>query len=162
MTKVTDKLYDLIDPNHKGFRHTLLFKILIGLALLIILGIIYNVFIRRSTTKDMTDDEKEEEAARKASLDTLDVVGDYLWPDVKPAKDSSSDKKDEEVEGKPVEHVKEQPVAEAATEEDIENATGDGSAKSDETTNSESPSTEKKSDAPKVEKMDKPTVEEIE
>lgn len=159
MTKVTDKIRDLVDPQHKGFRHTLLFKILIGLALLILLGIIYNVFIRRSTTADMTDDEKDAEAARKASLDTLDVVGDYLWPDVKPAKDTTTDKK-EEVD-KPVEHVKEQPVAEAATEEDIENATGENSDNTEQTTTTE-PAAEKKQDVPKVEKMDKPTVEEIE
>lgn len=160
MTKVTDKIRDLIDPHHKGFRHTLMFKILIGVALLVILGIIYSVYIRRSTTKDLTDDEKEEEAARKAALDTLDVVGDYLWPDPKPAKTDNDDKSDEE-ETKPVEHVKEQPVAEAATEEDIENATGESSDKNEETPSTET-TTDKKTETPKVEKLDKPTVEEIE
>ena len=159
MTKVTDKILDLVDPKHEGFRHTLLFKVLIGLALLILLGIIYNVFIRRSTTKDLTDDQKEQEAARKASLDTLDVVGDYLWPDVKqPAKED--EKKNKETD-KPVEHATEKPVAEAATEEDIENATGESNTSTEETPAAE-PSTEKKVEAPKVEKMDKPTVEEIE
>ena len=121
MTKVTDKIKNLIDPKHKGFRKTITFKVLIGLAALILLGIIYNVFIRRSQTQDMTDDEKEEEAARKAALDTMDVVGDYLWPDSKPAKKEKQEDEKEE-EGKPVEHAKESPVAAAATEEDIENA----------------------------------------
>lgn len=93
MTKITDKLYDFIDPHHKGFRHTLAFKILIGFAVLVMLGVIYNVFIRRSQTQDMTDDEKDEQAARKAALDTLDVVGDYLWPDTKPAKQDKNDDK---------------------------------------------------------------------
>lgn len=164
MTKVTDKIYDIIDPKHKGFRHTLTFKILIGLAVLILLGIIYNVFIRRSQTADMTDDEKNEEAARKASLDTIDVVGDYLWPDVKPAKTDNEEKKDEEEEGKPVEHAQEQPVADAATEEDIENATGQNAESSDASADDEQSKDkkDKKPEAPKVEKMDKPTVEEIE
>lgn len=162
MTKVTDKIKNLIDPKHKGFRKTITFKVLIGLAALILLGIIYNVFIRRSQTQDMTDDEKEEEAARKAALDTMDVVGDYLWPDSKPAKKEKQEEEEEE-EGKPVEHAKESPVAAAATEEDIENATGQTT--DDKTAPSSSAneiSGDKKSDAPKVEKMDKPTVEEVE
>lgn len=162
MTKVTDKIKNLIDPKHKGFRKTITFKVLIGLAALILLGIIYNVFIRRSQTQDMTDDEKEEEAARKAALDTMDVVGDYLWPDSKPAKKEKQEDEKEE-EGKPVEHAKESPVAAAATEEDIENATGQTT--DDKTAPSSSAneiSGDKKSDAPKVEKMDKPTVEEVE
>ena len=162
MTKVTDKIKNLIDPKHKGFRKTITFKVLIGLAALILLGIIYNVFIRRSQTQDMTDDEKEEEAARKAALDTMDVVGDYLWPDSKPAKKEKQEDEKEE-EGKPVEHAKESPVAAAATEEDIENATGQTT--DDKTAPSSSAneiSGDKKADAPKVEKMDKPTVEEVE
>lgn len=162
MTKVTDKIKNLIDPKHKGFRKTITFKVLIGLAALILLGIIYNVFIRRSQTQDMTDDEKDEEAARKAALDTMDVVGDYLWPDSKPAKKEKQEDEEEE-EGKPVEHAKESPVAAAATEEDIENATGQTT--DDKTAPSSSAneiSGDKKSDAPKVEKMDKPTVEEVE
>ena len=162
MTKVTDKIKNLIDHKHKGFRKTITFKVLIGLAALILLGIIYNVFIRRSQTQDMTDDEKEEEAARKAALDTMDVVGDYLWPDSKPAKKEKQEDEKEE-EGKPVEHAKESPVAAAATEEDIENATGQTT--DDKTAPSSSAneiSGDKKSDAPKVEKMDKPTVEEVE
>ena len=67
MTKVTDKILELVDPKHEGFRHTLLFKVLIGLALLILLGIIYNVFIRRSTTKDLTDDQNRRLPARHRS-----------------------------------------------------------------------------------------------
>ena len=160
MTKVTDKIDDLIDPKHTGFRHTLTFKVLIGMAALVLLGVIYNVFIRRSQTKDMNDDEKEEEAARKASLDTIDVVGDYLWPDTKPAKqDKQEDTKEEE--GKPVEHVKEIPVADAATEEDIENATGQATDDKAASTTEEA-TKDKKVEVPKVEEMDKPTVEEIE
>ena len=160
MTKVTDKILDLVDPKHEGFRHTLLFKVLIGLALLILLGIIYNVFIRRSTTKDLTDDQKEQEAARKASLDTLDVVGDYLWPADKTAK-PADDADDDDGDAKSIEHEKKKPVAEAASDEDIKNAIGDEDAKA-ETTMPSDPAAEKKMDAPKVEKMDKPTVEEIE
>ena len=160
MTKITDKLYDFIDPHHKGFRHTLAFKILIGFAVLVMLGVIYNVFIRRSQTQYMTDDEKDEQAARKAALDALDVVGDYLWPDTKPAKQDKNDDKEEE-EGKPVEHVKEVPIAAAATDEDIKNATGQDADSKDAPTTEETPK-EKKTEAPKVEKMDKPTVEEIE
>lgn len=161
MTKVTDKIKDLIDPKHKGFTHTLTFRILIGLGVLIVLGIIYNVFVVRSHTENLTDDEKEEEAARKASMDTIDVVGDYLWPEDKTAKPEKEDEKKDEDEGKPVEHAQEQPVAEAATDEDIENATGENTDGTEQKTSDET-SKEKKVEAPKVEKMDKPTVEEIE
>ena len=153
MTKISDLIRDKIDPEHKGFRHTLLYKMLIGLALLVILGVIYNVFIRRSSTQDLTDDESEEEAARKATLDTFDVVGDYLWP--------ADDADDDDGDAKSIEHEKKKPVAEAASDEDIKNAIGDEDAKA-ETTMPSDPAAEKKMDAPKVEKMDKPTVEEIE
>ena len=160
MTKISDLIRDKIDPEHKGFRHTLLYKMLIGLTLLVILGVIYNVFIRRSSTKDLTDDESEEEAARKATLDTFDIVGDYLWPADKTAK-PADDANDDDGDAKPIEHEKKKPVAEAASDEDIKNAIGDEDVKT-ETTSPTDPAAEKKTDAPKVEKMDKPTVEEIE
>lgn len=161
MTKVTDKIKDWIDPQHKGFRHTWLFKVVIGFALLVLLGIIYNVFIRGNDERNMTEDEQNAEAARKAELDTLDVVGDYLWPDVKAAKgDDKDDDDSKEKEGEVVEHAKEVPMAEAATEEDIENATGQPTDVQE--NNKDAATHEKKAESPKIETMDKPTVEEIE
>lgn len=161
MAKVTDKIRDLIDPKHKGFRHTILFRILIALALLIVLGIIYNVFIRPSSDSNTSDDDSDAEAACEAELDTIDVVGDYLWPGLKDQnkQKEDSDKTDEE-ETKPVEHAVSAPQADAATEEDIEDATGPTPQITEDPT---LPSTkDNKQDAQKVETMDKPTVEKIE
>lgn len=159
MTKVTDKIRDLIDPRHEGFRHTMLFKVLIGLALLILLGVIYSVFISPDERQTMTDDESESEAARQAALDTLDVVGDYLWPGAKTDNADDGKKKDEE-EAKPIEHAQAAPQAEAATDEDIEAATGQLPENNEEKTSEQQK--EKKEEVPKMEVMSKPTVQEIE
>lgn len=160
MTKVTDKIRDLIDPKHEGFRHTVWFKILLGLLLLILLGVVYSVFIRPNKQSRTSSDEREAEAAREAELDTLDVVGDYLWPDVKGSKDTEEEKKDDkEDETKPVEHAQAAPEAAAATDEDIEEATGQAPETGSNETGTASKDT--KPTAPKVENMDKPTVEKI-
>lgn len=157
MTKVTERIRDLIDPRRKGFRHTLIFKLLIGLLLLLLLGLIYRTFIKPSDKRDMTDDEREAEAAREAELDTVDIVGDYLWPGVKQktVKGNKSDGKEE-----PVEHAQAAPQADAATDEDIEEATNQGNEASDE--QEIEPQKEKNNEMPKVETMGRPTVEKIE
>ncbi len=160
MTKVTDKIRDLIDPKHEGFRHTVWFKILLGLLLLILLGVVYSVFIRPNKQEQAPTDERDSEAAREAELDTFDIVGDYLWPNVKGSKDTIEGKKDDRAnDTKPVEHAQAAPEAEAATDEDIEEATG----QKPEAGSNDAATTPKEAKpvAPKVENMDKPTVEKI-
>ena len=35
----------------------------------------------------MTEQEEEEVQKRNADADTIDIVGDYLWPNMKPSKE---------------------------------------------------------------------------
>ena len=65
-----------------GFTHTLTFKVLCGFVVLFVLGMIYNFIVAENS--DISEEEKEVEEQRKAAQDTLDIVGNYLWPDMKP------------------------------------------------------------------------------
>ncbi|GAB6982085.1 hypothetical protein [Prevotella dentasini] len=69
-----------------GFRHSLTFKLLCGLVVLFLLGMLYNWIVNDDDTV-ADEQEQVEEQKRKASLDTLDIVGDYLWPRMKPSKE---------------------------------------------------------------------------
>ena len=66
----------------RKFTKLLTFKVLFGLAVLVFLGLIYN-FIVASDDAPMTEQEEEEVQKRNAEVDTIDVVGDYLWPNMK-------------------------------------------------------------------------------
>ncbi|WP_028898060.1 hypothetical protein [Prevotella sp. HUN102] len=83
----------------RGFRHSLTFKILCGMAVLFVLGIIYNMIVAEDA--EVASEIKEEEEMRKAALDTLDIIGDYLWPNAKPvvSKDTAAVKKEEDRKG---------------------------------------------------------------
>ncbi len=75
----------------RKFTRSLTFKVLCGLAVLVFLGLIYN-FIVASDDAPMTEQEEEEVQKRNAEVDTIDIVGDYLWPNMKPSrKDMMSD-----------------------------------------------------------------------
>ena len=75
----------------RKFTKSLTFKVLCGLAVLVFLGLIYN-FIVASDDVPMTEQEEEEVQKRNAEVDTIDIVGDYLWPNMKPSrKDMMSD-----------------------------------------------------------------------
>ena len=65
-----------------GFTHTLTFKVLCSFVVLFVLGLIYNFIVAENS--DISEEEKEVEEQRKAAQDTLDIVGNYLWPDMKP------------------------------------------------------------------------------
>ena len=69
-----------------GFRYSVTLKILCGLVLLFFLGLLYNWVV---DGEDVVVDSQEEveEQQRKASLDTIDIVGDYLWPRMKSRKE---------------------------------------------------------------------------
>ena len=62
-----------------GFTHTLTFKVLCSFVVLFVLGLIYNFIVAENS--DISEEEKEVEEQRKAAQDTLDIVGNYLWPE---------------------------------------------------------------------------------
>lgn len=146
-----------INGKKQGFRHSLTFKILCGLTALFVLGIIYNMIVAEDDELDR--EMKEEEEMRKAELDTLDIIGDYLWPDAKPSisKDTAAVKKEEnrktderkngENEGKTSRDIEmpevQLPPAPAPATDPI-------------------PTIDPKPSAPTIEKMDAPKVEKIE
>ena len=66
----------------RKFTKSLTFKVLCGLAVLVFLGLIYNLIVA-SDDAPMTEQEEEEVQKRNAEVDTIDVVGDYLWPNMK-------------------------------------------------------------------------------
>lgn len=79
-----------------GLTHALSFKVLCGLAILFVLGVLYNFVVKEEPNISKEDNEVEEQ--RKAAQDTLDVVGDYLWPGMNMRKtdlQSDADKADE-------------------------------------------------------------------
>lgn len=83
--KMKENTEHVVDPHNKGCLHTLTFKVLCGFAALLVIGMLYNWIVSDSDRED-SEQKREEEAARDAQLDTLDVVGDYLWkePAVRP------------------------------------------------------------------------------
>ena len=66
----------------RKFTKSLTFKVLCGLAVLVFLGLIYNLIVA-SDDAPMTEQEEEEVQKRNAEVDTIDVVGNYLWPNMK-------------------------------------------------------------------------------
>lgn len=132
----------------------------IGLYLLIVLalfGLFYNFVVRDDGGSASTDDG--EETTRISKYDTLDVLGDYLWPGMRLDTSTEDDKDKDEEKDKKAETQQAAPVieAEAATEADIEEATGLSS--SDPATNT-APS--EQGNGPKVEQLESPKVELIE
>ena len=69
------------NKKHK-FTNSLTFKILCGAVVLFVLGLLYNLVI--AGNDEVTEEQVQEEQQRNATLDTLDVIGDYLWPNQKP------------------------------------------------------------------------------
>jgi len=61
------------NKQHK-FRKSLTFKVLCGLVVLLVLGLVYN-FIVAADDAPMTEEEQEEVQQRNADRDTIDIVG---------------------------------------------------------------------------------------
>ena len=76
------------EDKKRKFTSTLTFKILIGVLVLFVLGLFYNFIIAEDET--ISEQKQQEEQQRNAVLDTVDVIGDYLWPDQKPRKENIS------------------------------------------------------------------------
>lgn len=140
----------------RKFTKSLTFKVLCGLAVLVFLGLIYNLIVA-SDDAPMTEQEEEEVQKRNADADTIDIVGDYLWPNVKPSKEdmmtdeekadkakAGKDDKGKEASDKVQSNQHDAPIAAPAP---------------DIAPSSELPA---KQAAPSIEKMDAPKIEKIE
>lgn len=101
-------------------KRSLTLKIVLGCFVLVILGLVYNLIVSEDDSP-LTEDEQSAEDLRKADQDTIDVVGDYLWPGMKTASSEvTSEEKEkvkEEEQQKEKQKVQTQPTA-SKTESD--------------------------------------------
>ena len=141
------------------FTGTLTFKVLLGLIVLVLLGLAYN-FIVAEDDVPLADDAQEEELQHDADRDTIDIVGDYLWPKMKASKqDMMTDEAKagdggKEKDARPVEEK----AAGAKTGDDHSEAPVPVPAP-DVTSPAEQPA---RQSAPAIEKMEAPKIEKIE
>lgn len=141
------------------FTGTLTFKVLLGLIVLVLLGLAYN-FIVAEDDAPLADDAQEEELQHDADRDTIDIVGDYLWPKMKTSKqDMMTDEAKSGDGGKGKD-------ARPAEEKAAGAKTGDGHSEApvpvpapDVTSPAEQPA---RQSAPAIEKMEAPKIEKIE
>lgn len=107
----------------KGRWHKRFFVALYLLIVVALFGLFYNFVVRDNGGTADTDEENTKTISK---YDTLDVIGDYLWPGMKldtGIDEEEEDKKDDEKK-EAVEQAAPVIEAEAATEQDIEDATG--------------------------------------
>jgi len=79
---IKEKMEKKVDAKHKGCLHTMLFKVVCGIVAIFLLFALYNIIVLTDKAP-ATLTEQEEEATRKALLDTFDIVGDYFFPNQK-------------------------------------------------------------------------------
>lgn len=105
--------------------HKWLFGALYVLIVVALFGLFYNFVVRDNDGSASTDSE---EGKTISKYDTLDVIGDYLWPGMHldTSLDDDKDKDEDKDQDKSKNAQQAAPVieAEAATEKDIEDATG--------------------------------------
>lgn len=108
--------------------HKWLFGALYVIIVVALFGLFYNFVVRSSGGAASTDSDDGRPVSK---YDTIDVIGDYLWPGMKldTALDEEEDK-DKDKDKDEASHTQSAPTieAEAATEQDIEDATGLSSA----------------------------------
>ena len=138
----------------RKFTKSLTFKVLCGLAVLVFLGLIYNLIVA-SDDAPMTEQEEEEVQKRNADADTIDIVGDYLWPNMKPSKEDMMTDEEKAAEADKAKAGKDDKGREASNQYDAPIA----APAPDVTPSSELPA---KQTAPSIEKMDAPKIEKIE
>lgn len=146
------------NKQHK-FRKSLTFKVLCGLVVLLVLGLVYN-FIVAADDAPMTEEEQEEVQQRNADRDTIDIVGNYLWPDMKPSKEKETADEDK--------------TADAEKDKNAKDEKGKASSEKEQATHHDAPiaapapdiapssDLPAKQTAPSIEKMDAPRIEKIE
>lgn len=143
----------------RKFTSTLTFKILLGLLVLFVLGLFYNFIIAEDDV--VSEQEKQEEQQRKAALDTIDVVGDYLWSSPKTRKeDLTIDDEKTKVEAEVKKMIEE--ARASAAKKTKENNNAASAAPTPLPAPAVEPVPARPATAPLVEKISAPKVEKIE
>ena len=143
----------------RKFTKSLTFKVLCGLAVLVFLGLIYNLIVA-SDDAPMTEQEEEEVQKRNAEVDTIDVVGNYLWPKMKSSREDKMIDEEKAAEAEKAKAGKDDKGKEASDKVQSNQHDAPIAAPSpDVAPSSELPA---KQTAPSIEKMDAPKIEKIE
>ena len=143
----------------RKFTKSLTFKVLCGLAVLVFLGLIYNLIVA-SDDAPMTEQEEEEVQKRNAEVDTIDVVGNYLWPKIKSSREDKMIDEEKAAEAEKAKAGKDDKGKEASDKVQSNQYDAPIAAPApDITPSSELPA---KQTAPSIEKMEAPKIEKIE
>lgn len=138
----------------KSTWHRWFFGVLYLVIVVALFALFYN-FVVRDEHGSVDDDAAA--TTGKSVYDTLDVLGDYLWPGMKLDTYKDKEEKEESKEDKKNETRQSAPIiqAEAATDADIEEATG---LSAGDPATASTPA----ADGPKVEQLESPKVEQLE
>ena len=143
----------------RKFTKLLTFKVLCGLVVLLFLGLIYNLIVA-SDDAPMTEQEEEEVQKRNAEVDTIDVVGNYLWPKMKSSRENKMIDEEKAAEADKAKAGKDDKGKEASDKVQSNQYDAPIAAPApDITPSSELPA---KQTAPSIEKMEAPKIEKIE
>lgn len=143
----------------RKFTKSLTFKVLCGLAVLVFLGLIYNLIVA-SDDAPMTEQEEEEVQKRNAEVDTIDVVGNYLWSKMKSSREDKMIDEEKAAEAEKAKAGKDDKGKEASDKVQSNQYDAPIAAPApDVAPSSELPA---KQTAPSIEKMDAPKIEKIE
>ena len=146
------------NKQHK-FTKSLTFKVLCGLAVLVFLGLIYNLIVA-SDDAPMTEQEEEEVQKRNAEVDTIDVVGNYLWSKMKSSREDKMIDEEKAAEVEKAKAGKDDKGKEASDKVQSNQYDAPIAAPApDVAPSSELPA---KQAAPSIEKMEAPKIEKIE
>lgn len=146
----------------RKFTKSLTFKVLCVLVFIVLLGIGYNLIVDDKDSP-LSEEEQEEEQQRTADKDTIDIVGDYLWPNAKPSKsdlttNDDKDKTADEAKDK-TDKADKTKSTDINSHQESNEAPMAAPASSAPTTPDPEPSG--KSSAPAIEKMNAPKIERI-
>lgn len=143
----------------RKFTKSLTFKVLCGLAVLVFLGLIYNLIVA-SDDAPMTEQEEEEVQKRNAEVDTIDVVGNYLWSKMKSSREDKMIDEEKAAEAEKAKAGKDDKGKEASDKVQSNQYNAPIAAPApDVAPSSELPA---KQVAPSIEKMEAPKIEKIE
>ena len=146
----------------RKFTKSLTFKVLCGLVVIVLLGIGYNLIVDDKDSP-LSEEEQEDEQQRTAEKDTIDIVGDYLWPNAKPSKSDLTTNDDKD---KTADEAKDKTdKADKAKSTDInthqESNEAPMAAPASPAPTTPDPEPSGKSSAPTIEKMNAPKIERI-